>query len=249
MDQVHYLSRQNKRSRSIVMNELNSAYIRSTTQVSVKQNALVRQVYAWMGAGLAITACMALITLSSPLILKAIIGNRLVFFGLMIGELALVFTLSGAINRLSASAATLIFIAYSALNGVTLSVVALAYTANSIASTFVVTAGMFGAMSVYGYMTRRDLTSWGSFLFMGLIGVVIASVVNIFFASSAVSWIISGIGVIVFTGLTAYDTWKIKELAARGTGGRKPAILGALTLYLDFINLFLMLLRFTGNRR
>jgi FtsH-binding integral membrane protein len=127
--------------------------------------------------------------------------------------------------------------------------VALVYTANSIASTFVVTAGMFGAMSVYGYVTRRDLTSWGSFLFMGLIGVVIASVVNIFVGSSAVSWVISGVGVVVFTGLTAYDTWKIKEMAARGTEGRKPAILGALTLYLDFINLFLMLLRFTGNRR
>jgi FtsH-binding integral membrane protein len=108
---------------------------------------------------------------------------------------------------------------------------------------------MFGAMSAYGYLTKRDLTSWGSFLFMGLIGVVIASIVNIFVGSSAVSWIISGIGVLVFTGLTAYDTWKIKELAAQGTEGRKPAILGALTLYLDFINLFLMMLRFTGDRR
>lgn len=231
------------------MNELNPIYIRPAEQVVVRQNTLIRQVYAWMGAGLTVTAIMALVTLSSPSILTAIVGNRLLFFGLMIGELALVFILSGAINRLSASTATLIFIAYSALNGVTLSVVALVYTANSIASTFVVTAGMFGAMSIYGYATRRDLTSWGSFLFMGLIGVVIASVVNIFVGSSAVSWFISAIGVIVFTGLTAYDTWKIKEMAAQGTEGRKPAILGALTLYLDFINLFLMLLRFTGNRR
>src|SRR6185369_13269355 len=231
------------------MNELHSVYTRSSDQVIARQNTLIRQVYAWMGAGLAITACMALVTLSSTAILNAIVGNRLLFFGLMIGELALVFTLSGAINRLSAAVATLIFIAYSALNGVTLSIVALVYTANSIASTFVVTAGMFGAMSVYGYVTKRDLTSWGSFLFMGLIGVVIASIVNIFVGSSAVSWVISAIGVIVFTGLTAYDTWKIKELAANGTEGRKPAILGALTLYLDFINLFLMLLRFTGNRR
>jgi uncharacterized protein len=233
----------------MIMNELNPSYARTTVQTVVRQNTLIRQVYAWMGAGLSVTAIMALITLSTPAILNAIVGNRLLFFGLMIGELALVFTLSGAINRLSASTATLIFIAYSALNGVTLSVVALVYTANSIASTFVVTAGMFGAMSVYGYVTRRDLTSWGSFLFMGLIGVVIASVVNIFVGSSAVSWVISAIGVIVFTGLTAYDTWKIKEMAAQGTEGRKPAILGALTLYLDFINLFLMLLRFTGNRR
>lgn len=231
------------------MNEIDSSYTRTSDQVIVKQNALIRQVYAWMGAGLAITAVMALITLSSPALLNAVLGNKLVFYGLMIGELALVFTLSGAINRLSEATATLIFVAYSALNGVTLSVVALVYTANSIASTFVITAGMFGAMSVYGYLTRRDLTSWGSFLFMGLIGVVIASLVNIFVASSAVSWVISGIGVIVFTGLTAYDTWKIKEMAAQGIGGRKPAILGALTLYLDFINLFLMLLRFTGNRR
>jgi FtsH-binding integral membrane protein len=231
------------------MNEFDTTYSRSTTGVAVRQNTLVRQVYAWMGAGLAITAFMALATLSSPAMLNAVLGNRLVFYGLMIGELALVFTLSGAINKLSTSTATLIFIAYSALNGITLSTVALVYTSSSITSTFVITGGMFGAMSAYGYLTKRDLTSWGSFLFMGLIGVVIASIVNIFVGSSAVSWVISGIGVIVFTGLTAYDTAKIKEMAAYGAEGRKPAILGALTLYLDFINLFLMLLRFTGNRR
>lgn len=231
------------------MYEINSGYTRTAEQVVVRQNTLVRQVYAWMGGGLALTAIMALVTLSTPVMIRAIAGNRMIFFGLMIGELALVFTLSGAINRLSANVATLLFIAYSALNGVTLSILALVYTANSVASTFVITAGMFGAMSMYGYLTKRDLTSWGSFLFMGLIGVVIASVVNIFVGSSPVSWVISAIGVIVFTGLTAYDTWKIKALAAQGTEGRKPAILGALTLYLDFINLFLMLLRFTGNRR
>ncbi|MBV5338121.1 MAG: Bax inhibitor-1/YccA family protein [Deltaproteobacteria bacterium] len=231
------------------MNDLNPLYSRSTTDIIVKQNTLIRKVYAWMGAGLAITAFMALITLSSPAILNAVLGNKLIFYGLIVGELALVFTLSGAINRLSAATATLIFIVYAALNGITLSVVFLAYTANSITSTFVITAGMFGAMSLYGSMTKRDLTSWGSFLFMGLIGIVIASIVNIFVGSSAVSWIVSGIGVIVFTGLTAYDTWKIKEMAAQGIEGRKPAIIGALTLYLDFINLFLMLLRFTGNRR
>lgn len=231
------------------MNRINSSHTRTADHVIVKQNALIRQVYIWMGVGLTITAVMAMITISSPAIRNVVLGNKLVFYGLMIGELALVFTLSGAINKLSEAVATLIFIAYSALNGVTLSVVALVYTANSITSTFVITAAMFGAMSVYGYLTKRDLTSWGSFLFMGLIGVVIASIVNIFIASSVVSWVVSGIGVIVFTGLTAYDTWKIKELAAQGTEGRKPAILGALTLYLDFINLFLMLLRFTGNRR
>ena len=231
------------------MNQFDINYPRTADQVIIAQNTLIRQVYAWMGAGLAITAFLALVTLSSPTLLSAITGNRLVFYGLILGELGLVFTLSGAIDRLSPTVATLLFIAYSALNGVTLSVVALVYTADSIASTFVTTAAMFGAMSAYGYMTRRDLSSWGSFLFMGLIGVVIASVVNIFVGSSAVSWIISGLGVIVFTGLTAYDTWKIKAMAAAGAGGRKPAILGALTLYLDFINLFLMLLRFTGQRR
>ena len=231
------------------MNQYEPNYARTAGQVIVIQNSLIRQVYAWMGAGLTITALLALVTVSSPTLLNAITGNRLIFYGLVFGELGLVITLAGAINRLSATAATLLFIAYSALNGVTLSVIALVYTANSIASTFVITAGMFGAMSAYGYMTRRDLTSWGSFLFMGLIGVVIASVVNIFVGSSTVSWFISGIGIIVFTGLTAYDTWKIKAMAAGGVGGRKPAILGALTLYLDFINLFLMLLRFTGSRR
>jgi len=184
-----------------------------------RQNALVRQVYAWMGAGLAITAFLALVTVSSPAILQAITGNRILFYGLMIGELALVFTLSAAINRLSATMATLIFLAYSALNGLTLSVIFVIYTADSIASTFAVTAAMFGAMSLYGYTTKKDLTSWGSFLFMGLIGIVIASIVNIFLRSSSVSWIVSGIGVIVFTGLTAYDTWKIKEMAAAGEDG------------------------------
>lgn len=219
------------------------------TGLIVKQNALVRQVYAWMGLGLAITAMLAMVTVSSPGMLQAIVGNRPVFYGLMIGELALVFILSGAINRLSGTVATLLFLGYSALNGLTLSVIFIVYTADSIASTFAVTAAMFGAMSIYGYLTKKDLTSWGSFLFMGLIGIVIASLVNIFLQSSAVSWVVSGIGVLVFTGLTAYDTWKIKAMAAAGEEGRKPAILGALTLYLDFINLFLMLLRFMGGRR
>jgi FtsH-binding integral membrane protein len=221
----------------------------SQAEVLVRQNTLIRQVYAWMGLGLAITAIMSLVMVSSPALFKAIVTNRPLFYGLMIGELVLVFTLSAAVNRLSNAVATLLFLGYSVLNGVTLSIVFAVYTASSIGSTFVVTAAMFGAMSIYGYVTKKDLTSWGSFLFMGLIGVVIASLVNIFLQSSAVSWVVSGIGVIVFTGLTAYDTWKLKELAAAGHEGRKPAILGALTLYLDFINLFLMLLRFMGGRR
>jgi len=223
--------------------------MQSSAGLIVKQNTLVRQVYAWMGLGLALTAVMALMTVSSPGLYQAIVGNRLVFYGLMIGELALVFVLSGAIQRLSAGVATLLFLGYSVLNGLTLSVIFLVYTADSIASTFAVSAAMFGAMSTYGYVTKKDLTSWGNFLFMGLIGIVLASLVNIFLKNDAVSWVISAIGVVVFTGLTAYDTWKIKALAAAGEEGRKPAILGALTLYLDFINLFLMLLRLTGGRR
>lgn len=224
-------------------------YPRSADEVVIVQGGIMRQVYAWMALGLALTAVMALATVSSPELFKAIVGNKPVFYGLMIGELALVFTLSGAIERLSTAVATLMFLGYSMLNGVTLSVIFLVYTADSIASTFAVTAATFGAMSVYGYVTRKDLSSWGSFLFMGLVGVVIASVVNIFLRSDGVSWVLSAIGVIVFTGLAAYDTWKIKALAASGAGGRHPAILGALTLYLDFINLFLMLLRFMGGRR
>lgn len=231
------------------MNQFNINYPRTADQVVIAQNTLIRQVYAWMGGGLLITALLAMVTISSPALLNAVFGNRLVFYGLIIGELGLVIAISGAINKLSASAASLLFILYAALNGVTMSVIFAVYTAESIASTFVITAATFGAMSIYGYLTKSDLTRWGSFLFMGLIGIVIASLVNIFTRSSAVSWIISAVGVIVFTGLSAYDTWKIKAMATAGAEGRKPAILGALTLYLDFINLFLMLLRLLGNRR
>ncbi len=231
------------------MNQFDISYPRTADQVVIARNTLIRQVYAWMGGGLLITALMAMVTLSSPVMLRAVLGNRLVFYGLVLGELGLVIAISGAINRLSASAASLLFILYAALNGITMSVIFAVYTAESVASTFVITAATFGAMSAFGYLTRRDLTGWGSFLFMGLIGVVIASLVNIFTRSSAASWVISAVGVIVFTGLTAYDTQKIKAMAATGAEGRKPAILGALTLYLDFINLFLMLLRLLGNRR
>ena len=231
------------------MNQFDMDYPGSRERAIPLQNTLIRQVYAWMGVGLLVTALAAFLTVSTPALVNGVLGNRLVFYGLMLGELGLVIGLTAAITRLSAAAATLMFITYSALNGVTLSVIFLVYTADSISSTFLVTAGMFGAMSGYGFITRRDLTSWGSFLFMGLIGVVIASIVNIFMGSDSLSWIVSGVGVIVFTGLTAYDTWKIKALAAGGAEGRKPAILGALTLYLDFINLFLMLLRLFGRRR
>jgi FtsH-binding integral membrane protein len=231
------------------MDQSNISYHRTADQIVIAQNTLIRQVYAWMGGGLLITALLAMVTISSPVLLNLVLGNRLVFYGLIIGELGLVITISRAINKLGASMASLLFILYAALNGVTMSVIFAIYTAESITSTFVITAATFGTMSAYGYLTKRDLTRWGSFLFMGLIGVVIASVVNIFTRSSSAAWIISAVGVIVFTGLTAYDTWKIKAMATAGAEGRKPAILGALTLYLDFINLFLMLLRLLGNRR
>jgi uncharacterized protein len=210
------------------------------------QNGVMRGVYAWMGGGLALTAFVSLVTVSSPALLQAILGNRILFYALIFGELGLVVAISGAINKISASTASLLFLGYAALNGLTMSTIFVAYTSSSIASTFVISAGMFGAMSLYGFVTKKDLTSWGSFLFMGLVGIVIASVVNIFLNSSAIYWVVSFCGIIVFTGLTAYDTQKIKNA---GNTGTKGAILGALTLYLDFINMFLIMLRLFGNRR
>jgi FtsH-binding integral membrane protein len=206
-------------------------------------------VYGWMTGGLALTALVAYAVASTPALLQLVIGNRAVFFGLIIAELGLVIAISAMVNRLSAAAAGGLFALYSALNGATLSVILLAYTGASVAVAFVSTAGTFAAMSVYGTVTKRDLTSWGSFLFMGLIGVVIASVVNIFLRSSMLSWVVSCMGVVVFTGLTAYDTQKLRALARAGGGAAALPVRGALSLYLDFINLFLSLLRLVGNRR
>ena len=217
------------------------------------QGEFIRRVYNWMGLGLAATALVALYTASNPQLLKIIFGNSLVFFGLILAELGLVIWLSAAINRLNYSTASLMFFVYSALNGLTMSVIFLAYTSTSITSTFFVTAGTFGAMSFYGYTTKRDLSSWGSFLFMGLIGIILASVVNIFLHSPMVYWVVTYAGILVFVGLTAYDTNKLKEMARAGFADEetegKSAVMGALVLYLDFINLFLMLLRIFGGRR
>lgn len=222
-------------------------------QAAAAQGDFIRRVYNWMGLGLTVTALVALYTASNSALLGLIFGNSLVFFGLIIGQLGLVIALSGAINRLQASTATLLFILYSALTGLTLSVIFLAYTRASIASTFLVTAGTFGAMSFYGYTTQRDLTGWGSFLFMGLIGIILASVVNIFFHNETIYWVVTYAGILIFVGLTAYDTQALKEMARAGFADeeteRKSAVMGALRLYLDFINLFLMLLRVMGNRR
>jgi FtsH-binding integral membrane protein len=206
-------------------------------------------VYRWMTFGLALTALVAWAVAGSEAAVALVLGNRLVFFGLILAELALVFALSAAASRLSPATAGGLFLLYSALNGATLSVVLLAYTGASVTLAFVSTAGTFGAMSLYGTVTRRDLSSWGSFLFMGLVGVVLASVVNLFMRSSMMSFVISCAAVVVFTGLAAYDTQKLRALARAGGGTGGLAVNGALRLYLDFVNLFLALLRLLGGRR
>jgi hypothetical protein len=206
-------------------------------------------VYGWMTLGLVVTAGVAAYVASSEALLETFIQNRIVFFGLILGELGLVVAISRLAGRLSGMAAGALFALYAALNGVTLSVVLLVYTGESVASAFFVTAGMFAAMSVYGTVTRRDLTSWGQFLFMGLIGIVIAAVVNIFLRSDMLGFLVSCASVVVFTGLTAYDTQKLRALAVAGGGTAGMAVNGALALYLDFINLMLALLRLFGRRR
>jgi FtsH-binding integral membrane protein len=226
----------------------------SQTQAVVKVNTFIRSVYNWMAIGLGLTGLVAWYVSNSETLLRLIFGNQLIFFGLIIGELALVFTLSARVNKMQASTATGLFVFYAALNGATLASIFLIYTRSSIASTFFVCAATFTVTSVWGMTTKRDLTGMGNFMFMGLIGIIIASVVNMFVRSSGMSMIISYIGVIVFVGLTAYDTQKLKHMALSQPDGldagvvRKGAILGALSLYLDFINLFLMLLRIMGNR-
>lgn len=226
---------------------------RAGTQVLV--NDFVRSVYNWMGIGLALTGFVALYVSNSETMRQLVFGNRMVFFGLIIAELALVFSISGMVHKMRAGTATGLFLLYAVLNGVTLSFIFLVYTDASIVRTFFVCSGTFLACSVYGWKTQKDLTSWGGFLMMGLIGIIIASVVNLFIRSGAMSMIISYIGVIVFVGLTAYDTQKLKRMAASQPAGldaavvRKGAILGALSLYLDFINLFLLMLRIFGQGR
>ena len=218
-------------------------------------NDFVRSVYHWMCIGLALTGFIAFYVSNSEAALRLVFGNRMVFFILILAELGLVFSISGMIQRMSAGTATALFLLYSALNGVTLSFIFLVYARASIVSTFFICSATFLGCSVYGWTTKKDLTSWGGFLMMGLIGIIIASLVNMFIRSSAMSVVVSYIGVIVFVGLTAYDTQKLKNMALTQPAGlegavvRKGAILGALSLYLDFINLFLMLLRIFGSSR
>ena len=213
----------------------------------------MQKVYLWMTFALTLTGFVAYRTTQSEFLLELIFSSSFGFIGLIIGELALVFWISSGIQRMSSNMAIGLFLLYSVLNGMTLSVLLIAYTGASVASTFFITAGMFGAMSVYGYTTKQDLSSWGNLLFMALIGLILASVVNIYLQSSGLYWLINYIGVLVFVGLTAYDTQKIKQIAAQviveSEEGRKVAILGALTLYLDFINMFIFMLRILGNRR
>jgi len=221
-------------------------------QAEVERRSFIVQVYHWMTAGLAFTGLIAWWVSSQPQLVHAIIGNRALFWILIIAEFGLVLALAGWVQRMSPLMAAAAFLGYAALNGLTLSVIFLIYTSASIATAFFVTAGTFGAASMYGYFTKTDLTSVGNFCFMGLIGVILASVVNFWFKSPAVYWVTTYAGVIIFVGLTAYDTQKIEGLFRGDESAgeeRKEAIAGALALYLDFINLFLDLLRIMGRRR
>lgn len=214
---------------------------------------LMRKVYTWMALAMVITGITSYGVATNPGILQMIFGNSLVFWGLIIAEFALVFCISGMIQRLSLATATLMFILYSVINGAVLSSIFLLYTMQSIGTVFFITAGTFGAMAFIGYTTKKDLTSLGKMLMMALIGIIIATVVNIFVGSSGLQMIVSYIGVLIFVGLTAYDSQKIKlmliEQDSANEGAQKLALLGALTLYLDFINLFIYLLRIFGARR
>ena len=213
--------------------------------------AFLRKVYGWMFVGLCITTAVAFAVAGSPTLVRAIFGNPILLIALFIGELGLVVALSARVDKMSARTAAILFVIYSALNGATLSIILLAFTGASIATTFFVAAGMFGALALYGTTTRRSLAGVGQFVFMGLIGLVIAMVVGFFWKAPALQFVISVVGVLVFTGLTAWDAQKLKAIAAvtpdNQVGGR--AVVGALRLYLDFVNLFLFLLRFLGGRR
>lgn len=215
--------------------------------------AFVQQVYGWMAAALAVTGFVALAVSRSATMQQLIFGSRFVFFGLIIGELLLVMWLATRIGRMSAQTATTVFVGYSVLNGLTMSAIFLVYAQATIATAFFVTSGLFAVMTLYGFFTKTDLTRMGNILGMALVGFIIASLVNLFLRSEGLYWLITYAGVVIFTGLVGYDSQRIKEMALAGAGddeeGRKYAIIGALRLYLDFVNLFLLLLRIFGRRR
>ncbi len=228
--------------------------VKNTYESKVAQNAVMRSVYTWMTLALAITGLTAMYMAKSLTFINAMTQNSMLFWGILIAEVVLVMYMTARINKISFTTATLLFIAYSILNGVTLSVLFLVYTMSSIATTFFVTAGTFGVMAVFGYITKKDLTRIGSLCIMGVIGIIIASVVNMFLHNSMMDMIISYVGVLLFIGLTAYDAQKIKRLLSGddievNESTQKIALLGALTLYLDFINLFIYLLRILGDRK
>lgn len=219
--------------------------------LDTRVSQVMKRVYLKMFLGLLVTALVSFFCAGSPAVRSFYAQHSWMIWGLFIAELVLVFAISGGINRMQASTATALFFLFAVINGLALFPIFLVYTHVSIAKTFFITAGTFGAMSIYGYFTTKDLTRWGSFLFMALIGLIICTVINIFWANSTFDWIISGLGVLIFVGLTAWDTQKIKQWAAEAPfeAAGKLATLGALSLYLDFINLFLYLLRFFGNSR
>ena len=227
------------------------AWTTNSVQTAERVSAFLWKVYGWMAVGLGLTAVVAFAVAGSPDLLRVLVGNRLVFFALVIAELGLVFFMSARADRLSPGTASGLFALYSALNGVTLSVILLAYTGESVTMTFVVTAGMFGALALFGSTTKRSLAGAGQFFMMGLVGLILASIVGMFWHNDALQFLISVVGVIVFTGLTAWDAQRLKQMAVALPEGQVGAyaVVGALSLYLDFINLFLMLLRFTGSRR
>lgn len=216
---------------------------------ATRQRTIISQVYAWMTAGLLVTGAIAMFVASSEALTSLILGTPL-YFVLVLVELGMVWYLSSRINKMAVSTATAMFLLYSALNGLTLSAIFLVYTSASIATTFFITAGTFGAMSLYGYVTKRDLTSIGNLCFMALIGFLLASLVNIFLQSTGLYWILTFLGILIFVGLTAWDTQMIRRMSQSATSeteGQRIAIFGALHLYLNFINLFLLLLRIFGN--
>ena len=217
----------------------------------VRVTAFLSKVYGWMFLGLLVTAGTALIVASSPVLIETLILNRFLFWMLLFAQIGLVWYMAARVEKMAPATAAGMFLLYSAVVGITTSVIFLVYTSASIVSSFVITAGMFGAMAVFGTFTRRSLAGWGQFLFMGLIGLIIAMVVSIFWLNDLLSFVISVVGVIVFTGLTAYDAQRLKEMAvALPDGGvGSYAVVGALSLYLDFINLFFFILRLFGGRR
>ena len=229
-------------------------FVKDTNVSKTAQSTLMRSVYTWMTLALAITGLTAMYMAKSLTVINMMMQNSMLFWGVLIAEVVLVMYMSARINKISFTTATLLFIAYSILNGVTLSILFLVYTASSIATTFFVTAGTFGAMALFGYVTKKDLTRIGSLCIMGVIGLIIASVVNMFLHNTMMDIIISYVGVLLFVGLTAYDAQKIKHLLSGddievNESTQKIALLGALTLYLDFINLFIYLLRILGDRK